>query len=339
MDNIILSVIIPAYNVENYIMDLLHSIYESGIEDNKIELLVVDDGATDHTIEIIKQSEYGMKENLKIIHKENGGHGSCINKGFRVAKGLYTRVIDGDDWVNTKTFRRYVEKLEKSEADMIVDSYSKYYVASNESEQLSEINQIMGNFYGSMEKVLEKLDKIFILMPMITIRTQCYIQLNRLIDEHIFYDDAEYNALCIAATESVEICNLNVYQYRIGRKGQSVDFSIAARRTADLEKIIHYVLNVIEDTGLCNNTVKSKYLERYIAKTAVNCLTLCILHKKTCEKNYRDICEVDKKIAKKNKNVYQLMSNKKIYGKTILYFRRFKRLFYYVYPTIYRRMQ
>lgn len=91
-----ISIIIPAYNIEKYIARCLDSIVSKHSDD--IEVIVVDDGCTDRTGDII--DEYAAKyDKIKAIHKENGGVSSARNAGFDNAKGEWIWFVDGDDEV------------------------------------------------------------------------------------------------------------------------------------------------------------------------------------------------------------------------------------------------
>ena len=96
----ILTVTIPAYNVEKYMDEVLPTFLEESIL-NKIEILIVNDGSKDGTSKKGKQYEQQYPAVIRLIDKENGGHGSTINKGIELATGKYFKVVDGDDWVDT----------------------------------------------------------------------------------------------------------------------------------------------------------------------------------------------------------------------------------------------
>ena len=96
MDEKLVSVIIPAYNIEDYIGRCLDSIISQTYKN--LEIIVVDDGSRDHTGEIL--DNYAKKDRrIKVIHKENGGVSSARNKGIEAAEGDYIGFIDGDDLI------------------------------------------------------------------------------------------------------------------------------------------------------------------------------------------------------------------------------------------------
>ena len=102
----ILTVSIAAYNVQNYIKKTLDSLLVGKIDD--LEILVEDDGGTDNTINIVKEYEKKYPNVVKLIHKENGGYGSTINKSIEIASGRYFKQLDGDDWYDSENFTDFL---------------------------------------------------------------------------------------------------------------------------------------------------------------------------------------------------------------------------------------
>ena len=109
----ILSITIPAYNVEKYLDRCLQSFEVPEILD-KIEILIINDGSKDKTPDIAQKYCDKYPETYFLYNKENGGHGSGINYGIRYATGKYFKVVDGDDWLNTEELPAFVQMLEQS---------------------------------------------------------------------------------------------------------------------------------------------------------------------------------------------------------------------------------
>ena len=93
----ILTVSVAAYNVEKFIRNTLDSCIAEEIMTD-LEVLVVDDGATDATAEIVREYEDKYPQTFRLIHKENGGYGTTVNRSMQEASGKYFRLLDGDDW-------------------------------------------------------------------------------------------------------------------------------------------------------------------------------------------------------------------------------------------------
>ena len=100
MKNLI-SIIIPAYNIENYIAKCLDSLLNQTYRN--LEIIVVDDGSSDNTGKVI--DDYLSKyDNIKVIHKKNAGVSAARNSGIEVASGDYIGFVDGDDTVDEEMF-------------------------------------------------------------------------------------------------------------------------------------------------------------------------------------------------------------------------------------------
>lgn len=114
------SVIIPVYNVENYIEECLNSVINQTYKN--LEIILVDDGSPDGSGKIC--DEYAIKdERIKVIHKENGGLSSARNVALDIATGDYVAFVDSDDYVDENTFSQAVESLEQTEADVCMFSH------------------------------------------------------------------------------------------------------------------------------------------------------------------------------------------------------------------------
>lgn len=106
----LLSIIIPAYNVEKYIKKTLQSILSQN--SNQIETIVIDDGSIDNTYKIAHQILKDVK-NAKLIRKKNAGASVARNKGLKIAKGKYILFLDGDDFISKDFFKELKKFLNK----------------------------------------------------------------------------------------------------------------------------------------------------------------------------------------------------------------------------------
>ena len=122
MENIVpfLSVIVPAYNVENYIKQCVDSILAQSFTD--FELLLVDDGSKDGTGRIC-DDYVGKDARVKVIHKQNGGLVSARKAGITEAKGEYVAYVDGDDWIAPEMFENLCAVARKEDADIVISDF------------------------------------------------------------------------------------------------------------------------------------------------------------------------------------------------------------------------
>jgi len=125
MMNYKISVIVPIYNVEQYLHQCIDSII--GQSFNNLEIILVNDGSTDKSGDICE--EYAKVDSrIKIIKKENGGLTSARRAGIEKATGDYVVVVDGDDWIDKQTIQSCVAVIcNNSNVDLVLFSYTKEY--------------------------------------------------------------------------------------------------------------------------------------------------------------------------------------------------------------------
>lgn len=116
MDNSLVSIIIPIYNVEQYLDRCIKSVINQTYKN--IEIILVDDGSTDKCPEICDQ--YAQKDNrIVVIHKENGGLSSARNAGMKVLKGEYMLFVDSDDWIKENTVEELLQIAIEHDVDFV----------------------------------------------------------------------------------------------------------------------------------------------------------------------------------------------------------------------------
>lgn len=98
----LISIVVPVYNVESYLVNCVSSIIEQTYKN--LEIILVDDGSTDKSKKICDDLAKKDKR-IKVIHKDNGGLSSARNAGIDVAKGEYIGFVDSDDKINKNMYR------------------------------------------------------------------------------------------------------------------------------------------------------------------------------------------------------------------------------------------
>ncbi len=113
----LISVVVPVYNVERYLEKCIRSIINQSYKN--LEVILVDDGATDHSGELCDKFA-SMDARIKVIHKENGGLSDARNAGIDVATGEYLAFVDSDDFIHPKMYETMVRIMEKDQAEMAI---------------------------------------------------------------------------------------------------------------------------------------------------------------------------------------------------------------------------
>ena len=123
------SILVPCYNVEKYLKQCMDSIVNQTLKD--IEIIVINDGSTDSTLDIIKS--YAKKDKrIKIIDKENEGYGKSMNLGLDAATGKYIGIVESDDWADTDMFEKLVKIADENNVDVAKGNYYKYTTTNGE---------------------------------------------------------------------------------------------------------------------------------------------------------------------------------------------------------------
>ena len=127
-----ISVIMPIYNAEVYLKEALDSILEQTLAD--IEILCINDGSTDKSLEIINQ--YALKdERIKIIDKPNEGYGKTINRGLDEAKGEFIAVFEPDDILDKTIYEKLYAIAEKENLDVVKCNFFNYWSQKNKKKK------------------------------------------------------------------------------------------------------------------------------------------------------------------------------------------------------------
>ena len=214
-ENLVLTVAIPAYNVEKYIKHTVESLLESKRE-QAVEILIIDDGSTDSTGGIA--DDFAKKYScIRAIHQQNGGHGAAINTGIEKAGGKYFKLLDGDDWVNPEEFACLVDLLAQVGEDLILCDYHEIYTSEGKKKRVC-YDFPQGKTL-SMDRWRE--DRL-VSMHSHIFRTAVLKSLPCRIDTHSFYVDMEYVLYPLPFVKNFRYEGLDVYQYRLDRSGQSV---------------------------------------------------------------------------------------------------------------------
>lgn len=216
----ILTLAIPSYNMEKYIENCLNSFIDKRVMKD-IEVIIINDGSKDKTLTIAKSYEEKYPDTFIAVDKENGGHGSTINKGIELAKGKYFKVIDCDDWVDTGEFVKFVDFLKTIDADFVITNYTEQYEETLESVERKVANRFVLDKIIAFDDVLQKSSGM-IPMHSVTYKTEILINNKIRLFEKCFYVDVQYNLFPVEYISNCICKTYNVYQYRLGRAGQSV---------------------------------------------------------------------------------------------------------------------
>ncbi len=306
----ILSVAIPCYNSEEY---MNHAVESALVGGEDVEILVVDDGSSDHTAEIADELERQHPGIVRAIHQKNGGHGEAVNTGLRNAKGIYFKVLDSDDWLDKDSFLRVLQQLRSFIREgRLVDMVLANYVYEKPSVHKHKAIRYDGVF--PEDKVFSWSDiKKFkisqnILMHSVIYRTQILVDCELELPKHTFYVDNIFVYTPLPSVKTMYYINVNLYRYFIGRDDQSVNEGIMIGRIDQQIKVNKIMIDKFDLTKIRNKKLRD-YMVKYLAMMMT--VSSVFLIKEGSEESLAKRAELWKYLKSSSKGMYRLV-NKQI---------------------------
>ena len=218
------SVIIPVYNVQDYLAECLDSVINQTLRD--IEIICVNDGSTDDSLRIAQ--EYAEKDSrIRVISQPNGGLSAARNTGMRDARGEYIYFLDSDDYLLTNALEELYFRSRENELDILYFGAESFF----ESDELKEENKKLAAYYyrtatdGSVGS--EAAMKLFLKdnsyrssVPMQFFRRALLTENHLQFLEGILHEDELFTPLALCAAETVAVSDARYYQRRV--RGDSI---------------------------------------------------------------------------------------------------------------------
>ena len=242
----LLTVAVPVYNTKNYLRRCLDSLLQNDILD-ELEIIAVNDGSKDSSLEILKYYKSKFPNTVRIVDKENGGHGSAVNSGIANASGKYFRVIDSDDWVSAESFSDFVHRLSKEDADLVVSDYRREYSLDSRTELFEFSNLEDGKTYKFEDFDIALLSGEYFVMAGSTYKTEVLRKCGLSLFEKTYYVDMQYNIVPISEIKTFSYYRLDIYRYMIGRAEQSVSLASYVRNSLDHERVIKFCVSFFSE--------------------------------------------------------------------------------------------
>lgn len=145
MENPFVSIIIPAYKMEKYLVQCVDSVLAQTLKN--IEVIIVDEGDMDECRRIIDEYEFGSKKDdrIKTIHDKSGGYGKSVNKGIDLARGEYIGIVEADDFVDNNMFEELYNIAKSNDADVVKSDFYYYTTKNNTSRKSGKVAKFNTN--------------------------------------------------------------------------------------------------------------------------------------------------------------------------------------------------
>lgn len=226
MEEKLLTIVVPAYNMEKFIRRCLNSIVSQQVM-NCVEVYVVNDGSKDSTLDIIREYEHNYPGYIHVIDKDNGNYGSVMNVALSKASGRYFRTLDADDWYETPAFERFVQELHKTDADMLICERYEFFEKTGIKELVKLDEQfprdqdvpVSSKFWNS--ELVRRLTHV----SSVCYKTDLLRESGLRWSERVFYTDNEYLFWPLRLVKTLRFVSDPIYVYYKGRDDQSVSSS------------------------------------------------------------------------------------------------------------------
>lgn len=302
MTDKVLTFSIAAYNIEKYIDKCVGSMLSIGNGDD-IEILVVDDGSSDKTAEKARGYEMRYPGIVRLVSKENGGHGSTINTGIKEARGKYFRAVDGDDWINPKDTAKLIELLKAEESDVVLCNYVHYFSGGK---------VIKDSYVNAVDKELYTMNEISDILDWMNYHSVIYktdlLKKNKIhLDENCFYVDTEFMAFPVPFVKRIRYYDLDVYCYRRDNEGQSVSEVSRMKNIMHSKKVAVHLLYFFKKHEKTLGIEEKKYLMGGVAGH-------CMWHFRGLtffapnEKKRRELMRFESFVKKMSPEIFELMT-------------------------------
>ena len=213
------SVIIPVYNVEEYLGECLNSVVNQTFED--IEIICVNDGSTDNSLEIL--NDYALRDNrIKVLTQENKRQGAARNLGMDKSSGVYVYFMDSDDYIDLNTIEKLYDNAVSNNSDIVVSKIARF---TDDGDKIDysipgfdfetqfknvDFNDFTFNYKDIKQYVLNRS-----FAPWMKLFKKDFLLENNLqFKEHIAYEDVLYHVQTFLKADRISFSPNFFYYYR-----------------------------------------------------------------------------------------------------------------------------
>lgn len=275
------SVIIPVYNTEDYLKECIESLVNQTLRE--IEILIVNDGSTDSSLEIMKEFKNKYPNIIKIFDKVNGGQASARNYALPFAQGEYLGFVDSDDWVDSTMYEEMYEKAEKDDADIVICDMVDHFPDRTVCYPSSRFE----NKFKVTPSACNKLFK------------------RSLVKEDVFpvglwYEDFEFTTMQLMKTDCISVIHKGLYHCHC--REVSTMYNNNSEKNQDILVVLEHLVEYVEKNGWYEkykNVLEYLYID-HVLITSIN-----RVQKQTNEKKKIVINNLRKEVLKRYNSFYK----------------------------------
>lgn len=239
---------VPCYNSAAYMDRCIKTLLPAGEE---AEIILVDDGSTDDTGKVADAYAEQYPDIVRVIHQENGGHGEGVNQGIRHATGLFFKVVDSDDWLDTEALAKVMEVLRRyadaeTPLDLLMANYVYEHVADNTRNVVDYTGILPEGRIFHWDEIGKFPPNKNILMHSVIYRTEVLRASGIELPKHTFYVDNLFVYQPLPQVKTIYYLNLDLYRYFIGREDQSVNEKNMIKRVDQQLRVTRLMMQAVD---------------------------------------------------------------------------------------------
>ncbi len=260
---------VPCYNSAAYMDHCVETLLTAGEE---AEIILVDDGSTkDDTPAKCDAWAEKYPGIVRAIHQENGGHGEGVNQGLRHARGLYYKVVDSDDWLDTAALEQVMAKLREfarmpAPVDMVIANYVYEHVEDNTRKVMGYKNVFPVDQIFTWDDIHHFRQSQYLLMHSVIYRAGLLRDCGVELPKHTFYVDNIFVYQPLPFVKTMYYMDLDLYRYFIGRVDQSVNESVMAGRIDQQVRITKIMIDAHDVLAIKQTQARlGRYMLNYLS--------------------------------------------------------------------------
>lgn len=241
-----LSIIIPVYNVECYLGECISSVLNQDIPFSDYEIIIINDGSTDNSLEVIKRYTKNTINTI-VINQQNQGLSHARNTGLEIAKGQYIWFIDSDDWIKSNSLKNIFTTISTNNYPDLIEISRLKFINDSEKKEIfitHELSPMSGKEY--LEKNTYQISAAVYIIKKEFLKTN-----NLLFVENIFHEDNEFTPRVLFFAKHIAFHPPIVYIHRY-RKG-SITQTKSNKRISDLFFVAEKQVEFQKRYGLTKN--------------------------------------------------------------------------------------
>lgn len=316
----LISVIIPVYNVEEYLDECVNSVLNQTY--SNVEIILVDDGSTDSSGDICDRFQFGFS-NVSVIHQLNAGLSQARTAGYLKATGKYIYFLDSDDYIAPDTFEKLCCISETNSSDVVFFDAHSFI---DKSDEPVKQNYKRFNKYNSAKGIdvfsrMQELGEFHSAVPLLFLKKSFIDKAGIRFIPGVFYEDMAYTFSVFCLAEIVSQCSDALY-FRRYREDSIMTSKKSPKYFNSMISVYRYILDFSEKHTLLDNKAVKKYLSR-IANNVIN--------------NYEKLDKADKlderdKFVEIKKDILQ----NNAFDDTALKLKCYSKLLWFVYKAFYK---